>query len=103
MICKECKKTINDNVAFCPCCGYIYHPELIEYAYKHHHLKDGYGEINFNPKRTKNRKYKVSINIGWDEVGHPIMKPLKPKMYFDSYEKARDALEKARNKKHIPG
>ena len=103
MICKKCKKRINDNVAFCPNCGYLYHPEIIEYAFLHHHLKDGYGEINYNPKRTKNRKYRVRINVGCDKTGSPIMEPLKPKMYFDSYEKARDALEKARNKKHIPG
>lgn len=98
MICKKCKKSINDNVAFCPCCGCVYHPEIIEYAFEHHCLKDSIGQIDFDPKRTKNRKYKVSIRVGNDETGGQIFKPLKPKTYFDSYKKANQALMKARKK-----
>ena len=55
-------------------------------------LPNGFGQISEIRGRNLRNPYRVMITVGKDENGKPIVKPLKPRAYFPTYNEAYTAL-----------
>ena len=94
--CPECELQISDKALSCPHCGFpmqITKSKTIKRASKKHRkLPNGFGSIVELKGRNLRNPFLVRVTVAKNEFGRPIMKPLKPRSYFPSYNEAYTAL-----------
>lgn len=95
VICPECNLKISDKALQCPHCGYpmIQKESKPRKKRSHKRLPNGFGQISKINKPLA-RPYRAMVTVGKSETGRPIVKPLKPKAYFATYNEAYEALLK---------
>lgn len=94
--CPECDLQISDKAAFCPHCGYVITKSKL-YAPKRNpnkrrRLPNGFGQITKITSKKLRNPYRVLVPVGKTQDGKYIQKPLKPTAYFETYNKAYEAL-----------
>lgn len=96
--CPECDLQVSDKAYTCPHCGYP-----LKYQSKrpyiptrsHKRLPNGFGQISKITNKPLRNPYRAMVTVGKNpETGRPIVKPLKPKSYFPTYNDAYEALLK---------
>lgn len=90
--CPECELQISDKAVFCPHCGYPLKPGRISTRPKRKRLPNGFGQISEIRNKNLRNPFRAMVCIGHDEFGKPVIKPLKPRSYFESYNDAYSAL-----------
>lgn len=88
--CPECSLQISDKAYSCPHCGFPIRKEARRSS-KKMKLPNGFGQISFI-KGSLRKPYRAMITTGHNEKGRPIAKLLKPQAYFETYNKAYEAL-----------
>lgn len=93
--CPECELPISDKAITCPHCGY---PLVTSVRTKYNkpskpkRLPNGFGQITELKGRNLRNRFRVMVTVGKNEYGKPIQKLLKPQAYFETYNKAYEAL-----------
>lgn len=93
--CPECELQVSDKALSCPHCGYPmqtapkknYHKPT-----KRMKLPNGFGSIMERKGCNLREPFYARICIGKDPFNKPILKPLKPKASFATYNEAYQAL-----------
>lgn len=93
--CPECELQVSDKALSCPHCGYPmktapkknYHKPT-----KRMKLPNGFGSIMERKGRNLREPFYVRICVGKDPFGKPVLRPLKPKASFLTYNEAYQAL-----------
>lgn len=93
--CPECELQVSDKALSCPHCGYPmktapkknYHKPT-----KRMKLPNGFGSIMERKGRNLREPFYVRICVGKDPFGKPVLRPLKPKASFFTYNEAYQAL-----------
>lgn len=98
--CPECKLQVSNKAISCPHCGYPLreddsHSKSRKAIKRRMRLPNGFGQISLIKNRNLRKPYRAMVSIGTnEETGRPIVKPLKPNAYFESYNDAYAALVK---------
>lgn len=96
IICPECELQVSDKAITCPHCGYPMQPNVvkknIKKTNKRKKLPNGFGQITKISNKFLRKPYRAMVTIGKDSRGKPIVKPLKPESYFETYNDAYQAL-----------
>lgn len=93
--CPECELQVSDKALSCPHCGY---PMQSKKSARNHkttkrkRLPNGFGSITELKNRNLRKPFWVRVCVGRNSVGKPILKPLKPESYFETYNEAYAAL-----------
>lgn len=93
--CPECELQVSDKAISCPHCGYPmqatpkknYHKPT-----KRMKLPNGFGSIMERKGRNLREPFYARVCVGRDPLNRPILKPLKPKASFATYNEAYQAL-----------
>lgn len=92
--CPECNLQVSDKAMACPHCGYpmdVKTPRR-KRTIKRKRLPNGFGSITKLSKPNLRNPYWARVSCGKNPFGKPILKPLKPQAYFETYEDAYHAL-----------
>ena len=100
IVCPECNLNVSDKASSCPHCGY---PMMDERASpkpsstrrrgsKRKRLPNGFGQISQIKGKALRKPFRAMVCVGKREDGRPIVKPLKPVTYFETYNDAYAAL-----------
>lgn len=97
MKCPECELQVSDKAVSCPHCGYplkdLDQPKGRGKARpKHRRLPNGFGSITELKGRNLRNPFWARVCVGKSAYGKPILKSLKPKAYFRTYNDAYAAL-----------
>lgn len=98
--CPECNNQVSDKALACPHCGYpinINQLKQIRRTSRKRRLPNGFGQITELKNRNLKKPFRAMITVGFNDVGKPIQKLLKPRAYFESYNLAYEALLKYNN------
>lgn len=96
--CPECKLQVSDKAYTCPHCGYplqddTSHSKSRKAVKRRMCLPNGFGQISLIKNRNLRKPYRAMVSVGTnEETGRPIVKPLKPNAYFETYNDAYAAL-----------
>lgn len=93
--CPECDLQVSDKALTCPHCGVPLKSQKTirkKTARKHMRLPNGFGSITKLKGDNRRNPYLVRICVGKNSVGKPILKCLKPKSSFRTYNEAYEAL-----------
>lgn len=96
MKCPECDLQVSDKAITCPHCGYPFEKDVIKRtrikSKKRKRLPNGFGQITEIKNQNLRKPFRAMVTVGTNEFGKPICKMLKPFAYFETYEKAYEAL-----------
>lgn len=96
--CPECRQSVSDKALSCPHCGFplrISSPRpKSPPKRKHMRLPNGFGQISEIRSRNLRKPFRVLITVGRTNEGKPIVRPLRPVAYFETYNEAYQALVK---------
>lgn len=93
--CPECELQVSDKAINCPHCGYPLKgtkEQKRRNTPKRMRLPNGFGSITEVKKHNLRNPFLARVCIGKNSKGRPILKPLKPKSYFRTYNDAYAAL-----------
>lgn len=96
--CPECELQVSDKALSCPHCGYpLKEPDSQNKGRgkakpKRRRLPNGFGSITEIKGRNLRNTFRVRICVGKTPFGKPILKDLKPKCLFKTYNEAYEAL-----------
>lgn len=96
--CPECELQVSDKAISCPHCGYpINNIDSIPKGKgkakpKRRRLPNGFGSITELKKQNLRNPFWARVCVGKTPYGKPILKPLKPKSMFHTYNEAYQAL-----------
>lgn len=93
--CPECDLQVSDKATLCPHCGCPLKVGVsrVRESAKRHRLPNGFGQIVKIKRGNLRNPYRASITVGKNpKNGRPIVKLLKPKAYFKTYNEAYEAL-----------
>lgn len=94
--CPECDLQVSDKAISCPHCGYPMQekPKTArgKGKPKHRRLPNGFGSITELKGRNLRKPFWTRVCVGKTPLGKPILKPLKPTAYFETYNDAYTAL-----------
>lgn len=96
--CPECELQVSDRALSCPHCGYPMHERLTcknssrKNSKRRKRLPNGFGSITEIKNKNLRNPFYARVCVGKDEFLKPILKPLKPKAYFATYNEAYQAL-----------
>lgn len=95
--CPECQLQVSDKAATCPHCGYpLQNPKpknpLRKNSRKRMRLPNGFGQISEIKGQNLRKPFRAMVSDGKKPNGRPIVKPLKPESYFETYKEAYEAL-----------
>lgn len=90
--CPECGLQISDKAVFCPHCGYPLKPGKISARPKRKRLPNGFGQISEIKNKNLRKPFRAMVCMGHEKDGRPIIKPLRPEAYFETYNDAYTAL-----------
>lgn len=93
--CPECELQVSDKAANCPHCGYPMKsvaPQRPRKSNKRKRLPNGFGQISEIKGRNLRKPFRAMVSVSKDSQGKPIVKPLKPESYFETYNDAYMAL-----------
>lgn len=96
--CPECQLQVSDKAYTCPHCGYPLqadksHSKSRKAVKRRMRLPNGFGQISFIKNCNLRKPYRAMVSIGTNATtGRPIVKPLKPVAYFETYNDAYAAL-----------
>lgn len=96
MLCPECELEVSDKAVACPHCGYPLKSKssLPPKKKKHMRLPNGFGQISEVRSRNLRKPFRVMVTAGHTDDGKPIVRPLRPVGYFETYNEAYEALVK---------
>lgn len=89
--CPECGLQVSDRALSCPHCGYPMKKEA-KRTKKRMRLPNGFGRIVEIKSKNLRKPFRAMVTTGFDELGRPIGKILKPEGYFETYNEAYEAL-----------
>ena len=95
MKCPECELQVSDKALSCPHCGYPLKESAEQKRRstpKRMRLPNGFGSITEIKGRNLRNPFWVRICVGKTPYGKPILKALKPKSMFRTYNEAYEAL-----------
>ena len=96
--CPECQLQVSDKAFYCPHCGYPFEQNIKQpvrrQQAKRMRLPNGFGQISEIKGRNLRNPFRVMVTVGFNDVGRPICKLLKPQAYFKTYNEAYKALIK---------
>lgn len=94
--CPECDLQVSDKAIACPHCGYPLDKTAIQKkirkSKKRMRLPNGFGSITQLKQKNLRNSFWVRVCVGRNELGKPILKPLKPRATFPTYNEAYAAL-----------
>lgn len=94
--CPECELMVSDKAITCPHCGNPLHQLARKRApsrtKKRPRLPNGFGQISEIKGLNLRKPFRAMVTVGKTPTGRPIVKPLKPESYFESYNEAYAAL-----------
>ena len=92
--CPECDLQVSDKAISCPHCGYPLDKAAARKpsTTKRPKLPHRFGSITELKNRQLRNPFWARAYVGRNEFGRPILKPLKPKAYFATYNEAYEAL-----------
>ena len=93
--CPECELQVSDKALSCPHCGYPLKGSAEPKRHstpKRMRLPNGFGSITELKGRNLRNPFWVRICVGKTPYGRPILKSLKPKSMFRTYNDAYQAL-----------
>ena len=94
--CPECELQVSDKAISCPHCGYPLDKSTVRKntrnAKKRMRLPNGFGSITEVKNKNLRNPFLARVCVGRDELGNFILKSLKPKSYFPTYNDAYAAL-----------
>ena len=93
--CPECDLQVSDQAIACPHCGYIINTARktnVTTSKKRKRLPNGFGQISEVKNKKLRNRYRAMVTIGKNDQGRPIVKPLKPTSFFQTYNEAYQAL-----------
>lgn len=94
--CPECQLQVSNKALACPHCGYPLNQTVIQNNYKKRarrkRLPNGFGSITEIKGKNLRNPFWTRVCVGKTEFNKPILKPLKPKAYFPTYNEAYQAL-----------
>lgn len=92
--CPECDLQVSDKAISCPHCGYPLDKAAVRRpsTTKRPKLPHRFGSITELKNRQLRNPFWARVYAGRNELGRPILKPLKPKAYFATYNEAYEAL-----------
>ena len=95
--CPECELQVSDKALSCPHCGYPLQgesaaPRKPRKSAKRRSLPNGFGQISEIKGRNLRKPFRAMVSVGKTPTGRPIVKPLKPQSYFETYNDAYAAL-----------
>lgn len=94
--CAECGLNVSDKALSCPHCGYPLKETQVKRTYtkrnKRKRLPNGFGQISEIKGRNLRKPFRAMVTVGKNENGRPIVKPLKPESFFETYNDAYAAL-----------
>lgn len=94
--CPECNLPVSDKAVICPHCGYpLKSTNKVRKATrsnKHRRLPNGFGQISEIKGQNLRNPYRAMVSVGKNSKGRPIVKPLKPRSFFKTYNEAYAAL-----------
>lgn len=93
--CPECELQVSDKALSCPHCGYPLKENSTQRRRstpKRMRLPNGFGSITEIKGRNLRNPYRARVCVGKTPTGKPILKPLKPKSMFKTYNEAYEAL-----------
>ena len=96
--CPECDLQVSDKAISCPHCGYPMQSDTAskkgrgKAKRKRTRLPNGFGSITEIKNRNYRNPFYVRVTVGKTPFGKPILKDLKPKAYFRTYNEAYEAL-----------
>lgn len=96
--CPECELQVSDKALSCPHCGYPMKSSADapkgrgKAKPKHRRLPNGFGSITELKNRNLRNRFWCRACVGKTPYGKPILKPLKPDAYFNTYNEAYEAL-----------
>ena len=95
-LCPECCLQVSDKAAACPHCGYPFKSKssLPPKKKKHMRLPNGFGQISEVRGRNLRKPFRAMVTAGRTDEGKPIVCPLRPVAYFETYNEAYEALMK---------
>ena len=93
-LCPECCLQVSDKAAACPHCGYPLKSKssLPPKKKKHMRLPNGFGQISEVRGRNLRKPFRAMVTAGRTDEGKPIVCPLRPVAYFETYNEAYEAL-----------
>lgn len=96
ILCPECELQVSDKAIACPHCGYPLKSKssLPPKKKKHMRLPNGFGQISEVRGRNLRKPFRVLVTAGHTDDGKPIVRPLRPVGYFETYNEAYEALVK---------
>ena len=97
IICPECNNNVSDMAYCCPHCGFpVNDKKKINRSNSRRsdrkRLPNGFGSITEIRNKNLREPFYVRITVGKTEFGKPILKPLRPKAYYKTYNEAYAAL-----------
>ena len=93
--CPECELQVSDKAFTCPHCGFPLKQKAVSPPKKKHmRLPNGFGQIAEVRNRNLRRPFRASVTAGHTNEGRPIVRPLSPVAYFETYNEAYQALMK---------
>ena len=98
MKCPECDLQVSDKALSCPHCGYPLKEAEQKSGRgkakqkKRRKLPNGFGSIVELKNKNLRKPFWVRVCVGKNPAGIPMLKPLKPDAYFESYNDAYQAL-----------
>lgn len=94
--CPECELQISDKALVCPHCGLPLKADVYTKRQnkrnKRKRLPNGFGQISEMKGHNLRNKFRAMVTVGKRPDGRPIVKPLKPKSHFATYNDAYAAL-----------
>lgn len=97
IICPECGNNVSDKAYCCPHCGYPVNDQKKTNNKRssrsdRKRLPNGFGSITEIKNKNLREPFYARITVSKTELGKPILKPLRPKAYFATYNEAYSAL-----------
>ena len=95
MNCPECDLQVSDKALFCPHCGFPLNgtkEQKRRYIPRRMRLPNGFGSITEIKGRHLRNPFRVRVCVGKTQQGKPILRALKPKSMFRTYNEAYSAL-----------
>lgn len=93
--CPECELQASDKAMSCPHCGYPLKSSVKpqrQNTPKRMKLPNGFGSITKMSNKPLRNPYRVRVCVGKSPTGKPVLKALKPRSMFKTYNDAYEAL-----------
>lgn len=95
--CPECEHKCSDKAFSCPSCGYPFRQNINNAvsnrkSNRKKRLPNGFGQISEIKGQNLRKRFRAMVTVGKDGNGRPIVRTLKPIAYFETYNKAYEAL-----------